>query len=400
MFSTITKGMFKRPNHKGQVGGAEFGLPEPSLWQAPVQVTVSPRGGAPQPSVTSLGQRESRDHDFQEPEHIQSPLFRSVTSGSGGGMSPRIVSLGGGKGGIGKSFISANVAVSLAQQGFKVALVDLDFGAANLHSFLGMAAPRRGLYEFVTGQVENLEDVALATPVPGLTLLGGGHEFWQAVRPQAIQKIRLVSKLQKLPVDYVILDLGAGTHTSTLDFFIFSHAGMIVVMPEPTSIENAYVFLKSVLYRKLQSIVKAMQAEESASQLLLKLNDARLTTPPYDLVEEFARQYPEYGRKMLDLIKSSQLGIVMNQVRTKADADVGTSMAQISRRYFGFQTETLGSCSYDDAAWQSIRNRKSVILDAPHSVSAVDLKKIAAQFAHKFLPVSPIPNREHKAEAG
>lgn len=305
---------------------------------------------------------------------------------TGTGVGPRIISIGGGKGGIGKSFFSANAAVCLTKLGYKVALVDLDLGAANLHTCLGVPSPKVGLFDFVNSRVENLEDVAVSGGVPGLTLYGGGQEFWQQIRPQSVQKIRLISKLQKLDADYVILDLGAGTHINTLDFFIFSHAGIVVVVPEPTSIENAYVFLKSVMFRKLQSVVKAIRQEEVSERLLLSLGDPKIPAPPLTQLQKFAAEEPEVGQKILQLMQMTQLGVVMNQVRTKSDGDIGQSITQICKRYFGFSAEFLGSACYDDAVWKSVRARRPLCVDFPDSPVAKSLTEIADKISTGFLP--------------
>lgn len=308
---------------------------------------------------------------------------------------PRIISVGGGKGGIGKSFFSANVAVCLTRLGYKVALVDLDLGAANLHTCLGVPSPKVGLFDFVNSRVENLEDLAVSGGVPGLTLFGGGQEFWQQVRPQSVQKIRLISKLQKLDADYVILDLGAGTHVNTLDFFIFSHAGLVVVVPEPTSIENAYVFLKSVLYRKLQSVLKAIRQEDAAHRVMESLGDPKIAIPPLNQLQAFAREEPEVGQKILQLIQMTQLGVVMNQVRTKSDADIGVSITQICKRYFGFDASFVGAACYDDAVWKSVRSRRPLCVDHPESAVAKSLLGIAENIAGEFIPPA-----QHRAASG
>lgn len=314
-----------------------------------------------------------------------------VRPGGGGGggttpRSPRILSVGGGKGGIGKSFVSANLGVCLARQGFSVALVDLDLGAANLHTCLGVSNPKVGIFDFVNSRIEDLRDVGVDTGIPGLRLFGGGQEFWQQVRPQSIQKVRLISKLQNLDADYVILDLGAGTHVNTLDFFIFSHAGLLVVVPEPTSIENAYVFLKSVMYRKLQSIIKAIREEEACGELLQALGDPRITTPPFAQIERFASRNPAVGNKIIQLVRMTKLGIVMNQVRTQADSEIGHSMSKICDRYFGFGSRFLGMTRFDDEVWKSVRNRRPLCLDRPSAGSAADLFALAKTLVGDFLP--------------
>lgn len=401
MFSSISKGMFKRPQRDARMALArELGestltsveasaQPRPEVRQVPrnpspiiTERDSSAVRNAAGRSTGSAGDDQGQGSDGSMNDHFRAPQStgRNVTL-------PRILSIGGGKGGIGKSFLSANVAVSLTRQGYRVALVDLDFGAANLHTCLGVPSPKIGLFDFVSGRIENLEDVAVSGGVPGLTLYGGGQEFWQQIRPQAAQKIRLISKLQRLDVDYVILDLGAGTHVNTLDFFIFSHAGIVVVVPEPTSIENAYVFLKSVLYRKLQSIVKAIHQEEAAERLLQNLGDPRFATPPLAQLQKFAAEEPEIGQKIMNLIQMTHLGVIMNQVRTNADIEIGSSITQISQRYFGFSAEYLGAAIFDDVVWKSLRNRRPVCVDFPDSNVSQALMGIARALSTRFEPI-------------
>jgi flagellar biosynthesis protein FlhG len=371
MFSSISKGMFKRPTKEPSQG--LYTPPDPLSVSGLVQRFTN---AAP---VFETAQTQRNDAEDEAREGS------SMTTSSNG---PRILSVGGGKGGIGKSFFSANLGVSLTKLGYKVALVDLDLGSANLHTCLGVPSPKVGLFDFVSGQVDSLDDVAVSGGLPGLTLYGGGQEFWQQIRPHSVQKIKLISKLQRLDADYVILDLGAGTHVNTLDFFIFSHAGICVVVPEPTSIENAYVFLKSVLFRKLQSVVKAIRQEEATDSLIAALSDPKIPVPPLTQLQKFATENPEVGQKILQLMQMTQLGIVMNQVRTKSDSDIGTSITQICKRYFGFSAEFIGSTMYDDTVWKSVRSRRPVCVDYPDSPVAQSLQEIADSISRAFLPCS------------
>jgi flagellar biosynthesis protein FlhG len=372
MFSSVSKGLLKRPI-------PEDTIHKPWSSQAPRQEKSQSNSAPPRTSTLSRRPEEAR---MESRQAGQTKEGNPMSNNNG----PRIISVGGGKGGIGKSFFSANMAVSLTRLGYKVSLVDLDLGSANLHTCLGVPSPKVGLFDFVNGQVDSLEEVAVSGGVPGLTLYGGGQEFWQQIRPHSVQKIKLISKLQRLDADYVILDLGAGTHVNTLDFFIFSHAGIVVVVPEPTSIENAYVFLKSVLFRKLQSVVKAIRQEEATQSLMNSLSDPKIPVPPLTQLQKFATEYPEVGQKILQLIQMTQLGVVMNQVRTKSDADIGTSITQICKRYFGFQAEFIGSTAYDDNVWKSVRSRRPVCVDFPDSPVTLSLAEIADCISHAFLP--------------
>lgn len=391
MFSTPPRGILKKPTQVPSVFPAGSGTHSDSQSANPSPQITSSRSTLPTSRSASSSTGWPRLSSFSHPQSSETEdkhLKLNLLGSGNQNMTPKLLAIGGGKGGIGKSFISANLAVSLAKMGYSVALVDLDFGAANLHTCLGIPCPKVSLFDFVSSNVEGLEEVGVATGVPNLTLFGGGQEFWQQVRPQSIQKIRLITRLQKLNAHYVILDLGAGTHVNTLDFFIYSHAGIVVVVPEPTSIENVYVFLKSVLFRRIQSIVKALNQDDATEQLVANLGDPKITQPPIALIKEFAAKNPELGSKILEMVHVSQLGVVMNQVRTKTDADIGSSIAQISQKYFGFNASFLGSTPYDDAAWKSVRNRKPLHHEFQNSPVALGLTELSKHIANEFLPQS------------
>lgn len=268
---------------------------------------------------------------------------------------PILLSIGGGKGGIGKTLIASRLAYSLGNAGYRVVVADLDFGAANLHSWLGAAHPKDSLHDFLRGKVTHLRDLLTETSFPRVSFLAGGQEFWQQIRPESLEKIRLINAFQDLPCDYVILDLGAGTHITTLDFFIYSHKGIVIVVPEPTSIENAYVFMKSIFYRKVQTIGKVLHQEKQMESLLQKLSDVNVRVSYLQQVQSFSRTYPDLGHNLLASLEATDMGIIVNQVRNTEDKNLGSSMAMISRKYFGLNSSLMGTISHDPQLWQVLR---------------------------------------------
>jgi len=301
---------------------------------------------------------------------------------------PIIISIGGGKGGIGKSFLTANIAVRLACLGFKVSAIDLDLGAANLHTCLGIPTPVKGVSNFFQGEVETLEETGIDTHIPNLTLYGGNQDFWQHVKPQGSQKIKLINYLQELNSDYVFIDLGAGTHVHTLDFFIFSDAGLLVVVPEPTSIENAYVFMKSVIFRKIQNICRAFEINQELENILLqKIVAPSAGSTPFAEFTKFIDNNGDIDKEIIDILKATNTGIVMNQVRTQEDKDLGLSMSSICSQYFGFSSQFIGSMRYDDSVWKSIRIRKPLVIDYPHSVASSNIYQITDELIRTYEPL-------------
>ena len=160
--------------------------------------------------------------------------------------------IAGGKGGTGKSTLTANMGVALALLGYKVILVDGDLGGADLHLFFNQIAPPRSISNFLTKDVETLRDVVLPTPSANLKIVCGGNEMVGLANLPYMVKEKLLRHIQDLDADFILLDLGAGTSYNTLDLFSISDEGMIVCTPEPQARVDAYGFIKNTVYRKLR----------------------------------------------------------------------------------------------------------------------------------------------------
>src|SRR3954469_18968267 len=110
-------------------------------------------------------------------------------------MIPRVVAIGSGKGGVGKSLVAANVGIFLATLGKRVVLVDAAFGAANLHIFAGVPRPTRTLAEALDGRAQ-LAELGVPTHVPGVKLIGGVNDPPWVAEPSAAQVARLAEQLR------------------------------------------------------------------------------------------------------------------------------------------------------------------------------------------------------------
>jgi flagellar biosynthesis protein FlhG len=273
----------------------------------------------------------------------------------------RVVSIGGGKGGIGKSLISANLGIELARRGKRVVLVDADLGGANLHTTLGLDVPKRTLSDFIERKVARIDDVVTPTGIENLGLVSGALDHLDAANPRYAQKMRLLRHVQQMDVDYAILDLGAGTHTNVLDFFLVSDHGVLVLVPEPTAVEHAYRFVKAAFWRRMRNVAQVYGYEG----LLRAVMEKGTFRSPVELIETVAERDADAGANLARQLATFRPRLVVNQARTPQDAEIGLAVVAAWRKYFGLEMDYLGYIQYDDAMWRTLRARKPLLVERP-----------------------------------
>jgi len=288
----------------------------------------------------------------------------------------RIVAVTGGKGGIGKTFLAANLGAVAALGGKSVVLVDLDLGGANLHTCLGVRGSARvNLTDFLDDRVPDLEKVAIETPIPKLRLILGALGQAGAAETTQTQRATLLDALRALPADLVILDLAAGSDRPTLDFFLVSDESFVVVTPEPTSIENAYAFLRGAFYRRLAQAMQTSPVRDLVREGMAARNERGIRTPA-DLLEHVERIDADEGARFRRLLDEFRPRLILNQVRSSEDVKIGFSIQSACKKYFGFALEYVGYVNFDDAVWRSVKASKPLVLAHPQSDGALYIRRI------------------------
>jgi flagellar biosynthesis protein FlhG len=289
---------------------------------------------------------------------------------------PHLLAVGGGKGGVGKTLLTANIAAALAQAGRRVVAIDTDLEGANLHTVLGVQAPRASLADFVAKRETDLRKLVVDTPIPGLRLIAGTQGHLGAPQPRSFRRVALLSELRKLPADHVLVDLGAGTHPSVMDYFLVGHDGILVLTPEPTSVENAYSFLRAAFYRRMQLAMTSESARALVHQAMDQGNQRGIRTP-LDLLREIRTIAPEEGERFAAAVQGFRPRIVVNAARTAEDVRLGFAVKSVCKKYFGIEADYLGYVNHDEAVTQAIRQRRPVVVSHPQSDAAVYLTRIA-----------------------
>lgn len=289
-----------------------------------------------------------------------------------------VISIGGGKGGIGKSCFTGNLGVALSQTGKKVVLVDADLGAANLHTIIGIARAEKTLKDFLTRKYASLADVLIESPYPNLKLLSSASDILSLSYPTYKEKQRIISEIHKLDADVIIFDIAAGTHQRAIDFFTLAPLGIILIQPVPTSLENAFTFLKNLLVRHL---VRVFYRDQETRRYILKASDSRNSENTMELSELIKMLESKAPEKInafrKNLIESgNKFCIISNCLKTTGQSVITEKFAKIVKRYLTLNVTVLGNLPFEIFMDKSISERTPFIIKYPNSEFVTEMQEI------------------------
>jgi len=298
----------------------------------------------------------------------------------------RIIPVASGKGGVGKSMVAANLGVALAQSGQRVVVADLDLGASNLHLVLGHLAPQKGIGSFLNNLKMNvtelkmqLSDVIVETDVRGLRFIPGDTEIPGTANLKTYQLKTLVQQLLALEenTDILVLDLGAGSHQSILDFFLLSGQGIVVSAPTVTAVLNAYVFLKNAVFRMMNT---SFHRNSRVGKYLEKLRSEG--TGPHKLhIPKILPEIEKIDVAAYDKFKARldrlHPRLIMNMVSEPKDADVAAKIRRSCEEYLDLKIDHLGIIYRDSAQDTALSSRMPIIIYKPKSILSQAIYRIS-----------------------
>jgi flagellar biosynthesis protein FlhG len=233
----------------------------------------------------------------------------------------RIIAVTSGKGGVGKSNTSVNLALQFQRQGKRTIIFDADFGLANVEVMFGVI-PKCNLGDMMFKGKE-LKEIITEGP-EGVGFISGGSGIARLVNLDKEQVKRLVNKLSELDelADVIIIDTGAGISSSVMEFLVTSPETILVTTPEPASITDSYALLKAL------SMNEDFDPERSRVRLIAnKVDNEREGQSLYD------------------------------------------KLSAVSSRFLNIDLEYLGAVPFDNSVTKSVMNQKPVTLMYPNASS-------------------------------
>lgn len=286
---------------------------------------------------------------------------------------PLIVTVAGGKGGVGKSMMSANLAVLLAQSGASTVLVDADLGAPNQHTFFGCERVATTMGDFLEGRVRSLAETFVPTGIARLSLVAGQTGVAGAANPPHARKLKLARAIAQLDAEVVVVDLGAGMSHNVVDLFLLGHLRYLVVAPQLTAVQNAYGFAKTALLRSFSGLgVNARQSEALAAAF-----ERRALARIEEGIALLDAGEPELAKKCRGATVGFGVELVGNLVEGPRSVSILQALSRMMRDYLHVSAPVSALVPRSEALHQSVNARAVLAQHAPHDPALRSLRALA-----------------------
>ena len=291
-----------------------------------------------------------------------------------------VIAVGGGKGGIGKTSLTVGLGLCLAAMEQSVILADCDLGGANMRTALGLPEPQLTSIDFFIRNKTAVEQLLTPTGVDSLQFISGQGGVLGLANLKYSQKLKFINQLKKLEADFVLLDLGSGTSYDVLDFFLSSDRGVLITCPDPFSLESAFGFLKSAMYR---GIARSFSSDEIIYRHIKKQMERAFRLTMFQFLTELRAESPESADIVWKYLAAYPKGLILNMVRHRGEIKEVIDLIAHTSRQLSVTVELLGQVSYDAIVRKSTLNKSPFVLTRPTSKASRDLLKIASE---KLLP--------------
>ncbi|MEE3252683.1 MAG: P-loop NTPase, partial [Nitrospinota bacterium] len=265
-----------------------------------------------------------------------------------------IIAVGGGKGGIGKSVVCTNLAIGMALSGQKVALVDTDFGASNLHALLGINNPLSGFQDLFNDNIANKKSLLIDTGVSNLKFVSGAGDNPGSANINSEQINTVISFIKNLDRDTVLLDLGPGTNYNVIDLFNASTQNVVLTTPEITSVMKTFSFIRSALFRRISLVFEDNQEIQKMVDHSNPQN-ANIETYTTELLRDrFSVDFSDHLEQLNNIVKEFQPCLIVNCVRSKKDLMTGDNLLKLIKKFLDVEVTYLGYIIESDEVRDSV----------------------------------------------
>lgn len=297
----------------------------------------------------------------QEFELDSEILIPKIPSLSDKNLPAKIWVVASGKGGVGKTFVSSSLGITLSKMGHSVIILDLDLSGANIHTALGAPPSPMNIRHFFEG-TRTLQELVTPTPFLNLSYIQGFWDSWSPIDFSMTQINNLIPQMKSLRADYVIVDLGAGALESHLKLFRAADEKFLVTTPEPTSIEKNYRFIEAYVCDSL----KQNATPDAYNDMITTLRNHRqgVLAKPFSF-RSYLKDQAGLHYDFFEALTSAPVRLIVNSSRSQSNTDLGYSIKSVCNKYYDLSLDYVVGINYDNAVWQSATSREHVFVAHP-----------------------------------
>jgi flagellar biosynthesis protein FlhG len=291
----------------------------------------------------------------------------------------QVISIAGGKGGVGKTVITAAMGIALAKSGKKTVVFDADFGGANLHQAFGIITPPITIRDFICRNIVDINDILLETSIPGLYLIAGSAGTLGVANLKFYLKQKILSHVRRVDAEYVLLDLGADNSFDQLDFFNSADLKIIVVTPEPLAIQDGYNFLKLSLYRHLCRLFYDNKRVLEIFKIYFLPEDAGISFSIQSLIQKISSLGDVIYHRWKKTIEEYRPSLIVNMIENKQDYRECLALQIAAREILNIRFDTFEYVQYDDTIRRAIKMMRPDLLMTTDGLASADLRRSVEQ---------------------
>ena len=289
-----------------------------------------------------------------------------------------IISIAGGKGGTGKSFLTANIGAALALLENKVIIIDTDFGCPNLNQFTSVRKPEVSLTNFFLSENYYLPDLVVDTSIENLKIIPCGSKAYGIANLPFGKKRSLLDKIRHLEADYILIDIGAGSNFNTIDFFNLSDEGILVSSPNTISRTNSMVFLKTALYRKIIQTVR--QDKEVWAEITKYMKEKKREAFDINTILTWIVLYSKpMVVELHKLLNHYKPKFLFNKVHDQDVKTIAHTISKLTRQHLQIDLGYIGAIRHDPIIEHSDDVPEIFLLQHPNSGGTEDIFRVATR---------------------
>jgi len=264
----------------------------------------------------------------------------------------KIIAIGGGKGGVGKTLFAVALGLSLINRNKKTILIDTDFGSPSLNTFLNINTPKRSLKDLLLGKCHDINEIVEETAYPNLGFISGAAGILGMPEFCATKRTILADQFRRLQADYVIMDLGSGNTPEAITLFCAADEGIVVTNPDPMAVQETFGFLKSCQFQRLQNYFKNYPKIVE----FIKTTFETYNYKKYKALRKMLQKNNLFKGKKRD--QHFQPKLILNMVTNERDSLDGYALQLVSEDLLGVQLHYWGDIYFDENIRHAVKQTK------------------------------------------